>query len=255
MNNEQIDKAVANAMAVYSDSCNHTREAIDYLANVLRANLPVAAPAAAGTIDTPIMRYKRDSEGMIVDDPEGGFVFYIDHLQHRAAAVAEAEKKHAARIAHLTHERDLARRAADDLSKYLEQAKAERAATAPVSAAEQAAHETIVQQDGELVCTACGTTAKPADGQELPAIRESTYGYVGMTGALFAQRMQEYARAALAMRQPQGEDKADAERYRVLRDSDDWARLSSLLVECCGSELDTALDREIAAKQAGKESQ
>jgi hypothetical protein len=89
------------------------------------------APAtAAGTIDTPIMRYDHVSgyESVVDENDKGQYVLYGDHLQHVAAAVAQKQ----AVI-------DYVNRQYCELEKALAAEHDEvlklRAATAPVSAA------------------------------------------------------------------------------------------------------------------------
>lgn len=124
MNNEQIDKAVENAKAVYSDACDHTREAIDYMANVLRVDL---TPVSAGTIDTPEFR---DLLGRVWNSPTIGL----------------RDKRAKPLIAHLNQRiADLRAECASVIEEHVTELRAatariaelERAATAPVSAVPQ----------------------------------------------------------------------------------------------------------------------
>lgn len=140
MNNEKIDKAVEDAKAVYSDACDHTREAIDYMANVLRVECYRPA-TAAGTIDR--WDLDRAIEATMEPSDTGDYVLYADHLQHVAAAVAEAEEQAGykaaldaqGRITDLIASLDSSNRAIANHTAYINELEAKlRAATAPVSA-------------------------------------------------------------------------------------------------------------------------
>lgn len=148
---------------------------------------------------------------------------------------------------------------------------------APVSAAEQAKCKTCYDVgliggnsldplDELRFCPDCPKLAAPADGEELPALPMPVLHHVPVAPGLVRngysdEQMRQYARAALAMRQPQGASFDDAMEFaaRTLELYDDATMLGDYMIDSKDAAAilramkGSAVVSVIAAKQAGKE--